>query len=395
MGGILILFFIVLVVLAAFFQADFVLVVLYLMAGAFFISHWWSRHAAGSVVVQRSFNEHAFWGEKLPVFVEAKNIGVLPVVWMHLRETLPIELAAEGTTQEVVYLGPKGQVNLDYDLDCRKRGYYSIGPMNMFAGDLLGVSQQQHLLASPGHLTVFPKIIPLTAIKLPTASPLGTLRFSQPIFEDPTRVRGKRNYVAGDSLRRVDWKTSAATGQLQVKLFEPSIALETMIILNLNQGEFEIKGRYDAPELAIVIAASIANWVTRARQAVGLATNGFDPISSESSFISLPPRPGQGNLMRLLEILARAQVAESRPLVELIQEEIARLPWGTTLIVIANHVSDDLFDALFQARRNGLSAILILCGYVEKLLEVQQRASYFNFPFYHFLNEQDLDAWRN
>jgi uncharacterized protein (DUF58 family) len=395
MGGILILFFVVLIVLAAFFQADFVLVVLYLMAGAFFISHWWNRRAARSVVIQRYFTERAFWGEKIPVRVVAKNIGILPVVWMHLRETLPLELAAEGSTQEVVHIGSKSQVSITYDLDCRKRGYYSVGPMSLFSGDLLGISQQQHLQTAADHLIVFPKIIPLATIKIPTNSPLGTLRSIQPVFEDPTRVRGKRNYIAGDSLRRIDWKTSAATRLLQVKLFEPSIALETMIILNLNQAEFEIKDRYYAPELAIVVAASIANWVTRARQAVGLATNGRDPLSGEGSITSIPPRPGQGHLMRLLEILARAQVAESYPLVHLIQEEIARLPWGTTLIVLANQVSDDLFDALFQSRRKGLSATLILCGYVEKFLEIQRRARYFNFPFYHILNEQDLEVWRN
>jgi uncharacterized protein (DUF58 family) len=395
MGGILLLFFIVLIVLAAVFQADFVLVVLYLMAGAFFISHWWSNRAARSVLVQRTFTRYAFWGEKLPVQVVAKNVGLLPVVWMHLRETLPLELAAEGATQEVVYIGPKSQVDLAYDLDCRKRGYYSIGPLNMFSGDLLGISRQQSLIAPADHLIVFPKIIPLATIKLPTNSPLGILRCTQPIFEDPTKVRGKRGYVTGDSMRRLDWKTSAATGQLHVKLFEPSIALETMILLNLNQAEFDIKDRYYAPELAIVVAASIANWVIRARQAVGLATNGFDPLSSENTIISLPPRPGHGNLMRILEVLARAQIAESYPLVRLIHEEITRLPWGASLIVLANQVSDDLFDALFQARRNGLSATLILCGYVEKFFEIQQRAGYFKLPFYHFLNEQDLDVWRH
>jgi uncharacterized protein (DUF58 family) len=395
MGGIFILFFTVLIILAAFFQADFVLIVLYLMAGAFFVSNWWSRRAAHSVTVQRSFTDHAFWGEKIPVRVQAKNLGFLPVVWMHLRDMLPLELAAEGATEEVVYLGPKSQVNFEYQLDCRKRGYYPVGPMNMFSGDLLGVSRQEHLLAEANHLIVFPKIIPLASLTLPTKSPLGTLRYTQPIFEDPTRVRGKRNYIAGDSMRRVDWKTSAATRQLQVKLYEPSIALETMILLNLNQTEYEIKDRYFAPELAIVVAASIANWVTRARQAVGLATNGFDPLSGGSSIISIPPRPGQMNLMRVLEALARAQLAESYPLVQLIQEEIARLPWGTTLIVLANQVSDDLFDGLFQARRNGLSATLILCGFVENFLQIQQRARYFNFPFFHFLNEQDLEIWRN
>ena len=54
----------------------------------------------------------------------------------------------------------------------------------------------------------------LTSLSLPSHSPLGTLRHTQPIFEDPSRVTGKRDYISGDSLRRVDWKATAATGRL-------------------------------------------------------------------------------------------------------------------------------------------------------------------------------------
>jgi hypothetical protein len=92
-------------------------------------------------------------------------------------------------------------------------------------------------------------------VRLPSRSPIGTLRHTQPIFEDPSRVRGKRDYTTGDSLRRVDWKATATTGRLQVKQFEPSIALETALFLNLNADEYLQRTRLDATELAIVIAA--------------------------------------------------------------------------------------------------------------------------------------------
>ncbi len=115
---------------------------------------------------------------------------------------------------------------------------------------------------------------------------MGTLRHHQPIFEDPSRIFGKRPYVSGDSLRRVDWKATASTGQLQVKLFEPSIALETEIFLDLNTEAYEFHSRASATELAIVVTASLANWVVRARQSVGLVTNGLDPLAQDG----LPPR---------------------------------------------------------------------------------------------------------
>ena len=91
---------------------------------------------------------------------------------------------------------------------------------------------------------------------------------------------GKRDYTAGDSLRRIDWKSTAAVGRLQTKLFEPSIALETVLFLNLNSEEYHYKFRYDASELAIVVAASLANWIIGQKQSVGLVVNGSDPHSA-------------------------------------------------------------------------------------------------------------------
>ena len=171
-------------------------------------------------------------------------------------------------------------------------------------------------------------------MKLPSRSPLGTLRHTQPIFEDPSRVRGKRDYMAGDSLRRVDWKATASTGRLQVKQFEPSIALETAIFLNLNADEYAPRTRLDATELAIVIAASLANWIVGKRQSVGLSVNGVDPIGTEDKAQALPPRKGRAHLTRILDVLARVRSAPPTPFAQLFQYEAARLPWGTTVILI-------------------------------------------------------------
>jgi uncharacterized protein (DUF58 family) len=231
-------------------------------------------------------------------------------------------------------------------------------------------------------------------VRLPSRSPIGTLPHTQPIFEDPSRVRGKRDYVAGDSLRRVDWKATAVLGRLQVKQFEPSIALETAILLNLNADEYEQRTRLDATELAIVIAASLANWIIGKRQSAGLSVNGADPIGAEEKPQALPPRKGRAHLTRILEVLARIRSVPAAPFVQLLQSETARLPWGTTVILITGSVDDVLFDEIFRARRAGLNVVLVLCGTVKNAAEIQRRAEHFGISVQHFTRERDLEAWR-
>lgn len=395
MGGYLLLFLVVFIALAAFFQADFMLVVVYLLGGAAMVNWWWSRRSARNVKVDRDLPERAFFNETIQVCLTARNTSRIPVLWMHIRDNLPSELAVAGQVQEVVSLGTKGARSLVYLLDCRQRGYYPIGPASVTIGDFLGLTSPQILKSKEDHLTVFPKIIPLTRIVVPSHSPLGTLHTNQPLFEDPACVRGKRDYLPGDSQRRIDWKASSVAHRLLVKQFEPSIALESMIFLNLNRQEYQLKDLYRASELAIIAAASIANWVVRARQAVGLASNGIDPLAEDGKPPMIAPGRGRGRLVRILEVLARLRSSETFPFVNLIQREMVGLSWGSTIMVIANQVDDNLFEALFQARRRGLSPILLVCGYVDRIVEIERKAAYFHTPFVHILSEQDFDIWRN
>ncbi|MEZ0397022.1 MAG: DUF58 domain-containing protein [Anaerolineales bacterium] len=389
-----VLFFFLLLIIAALLNGEFAFTLLYLVFGAVLFGWAWSRQAGRAVRYSRKFEERAFWGEEIPIRIEIQNTGWLPVPWLYLHESLPVELAPGGPVKHVLSLGPNGRAEIAYQLQGRKRGRYPIGPLFATCGDPIGLARPQDYSAAPDHITVFPKIIPLTSLHLPSRSPQGTLRHRQPIFEDPARLLNKRDYTAGDSLRRIDWKSSAALGRLQVKQFEPSIALEASIFLNLNASEYESQHRIDATELAIVVAASIANWVAEQRQAVGLVTNGIDPYAENRSVSSLPPRKGRGHLMRLLETLARLQSAPTIGLTDLLRRESPPLPWGTTVVVITGRADESLFDELIQVQRRGQNVVLILTGRAINIQKAAEQARNFGFPLYAFQNEAGLDIWR-
>lgn len=400
MGDYILFFIMILAFIAIFLRADFILTLIYLFVAVLAVGRWWSRRAIHSLSARREYTRRAFWGEKVPVSLVVKNSGWLPVVWLQIHESLPVELTVPGFFRHVVSLGAGSEAQFHYLLEGRKRGYYQLGPLAMQSGDIFGITEKFSFTLPADSLIVYPKIVPLVKVKLPSRSPLGTLRHHQPIFEDPTRVLGKRDYVAGDSLRRMDWKATAASGRLQVKLFEPSIAMETAILLNLNTSEYDHRNRYDATELGIVVAASLANWVIGLRQAAGLATNGLDPFrrdeaGSDAHWVQpVPIRRGRGHLMRILDVLARVQPGMSYPFVLLLQRQVVHLPWGTTLLLITSNLNESLFDGLFQAQRAGLNVVLLPCGTVAGFEQIRRRAEYFGFPIYQILDERDLDIWR-
>lgn len=383
----------VLLLIAAVLRGDFALTLIYLVVGALAAGMWWCNRALAQIETKRRFSDHAFLGEQVKIHLHIQNKGWLPIPWLELRETLPVALAGPRSFQMVTNLGPRADVKFEYVVEARKRGYYPIGPLSISTGDILGVNDTLQTNRQAEHLVVYPKVIPFTSLQVPSRSPQGTLRHAVPLFEDPTRVFGKRGYVSGDSLRRIDWKSSASTGQLQVKLFEPSIALETFVFLNLNAEDYYYRSRIDSTELAIVIAASVSNWIVEKKQMIGMMVNGHDPLAPDGRPQSLPPRKGKLHLMHLLETLARVETIDNSALVPLMQAQRYQLAWGSTLIVITGSASRELLGELYQARRSGQNSVLILAGSHIADEETRQRANFFGIPVVSIATERDLNMW--
>jgi uncharacterized protein (DUF58 family) len=425
---------VLLVVLAAVVRDDTVFTLCYLLFAVFLVGRWWSRRAFRMVTFKRVFTDRAFPNETVSVKLEVTNTSWLPVVWLSLFDSVMPEVSTSSSFKQVVSLGPRAKKDFSYELHTYKRGYFPVGPLFLQSGDLFGLSDDLFSQGGSDHITVYPRIVPLSSLGLPSRSPLGTLKHTLPIFEDPTRIMGKRDYTPGDSLRRVDWKSTASTGQLQVKQFEPSIALETIIVLDLDESGYDRYLRFDATELAIVVAASVANFVTKQKQTVGLITNAKDlaggtqpgaaqkpvaqvnplKLANTTSIVSgllnsnpkpevvntpvvVPARKGSAHLMRLLEVLARAQLNDRAPtLTDLLRTYSVHLAWGTTLVLITGQPveMETFFDGLFRARRAGLNAVIIFINQFPQFAEVKFRAERFGFPVYQVNWERDMDRWR-
>lgn len=240
------------------------------------------------------------------------------------------------------------------------------------------------------HLTVYPRILPIERLGLPSKSPFGTLRTKERIYEYPSRVIGTRDYVPGDSLRRINWKTSAALGKLQVKRLEPAISVETALFLNLNREEYDPQRADTATELGIVAAASIANYFIGLRQAAGLSTNGLDPLLGQVKATTLPPRKERAHLMSILEVLARIQAASTFPFTRLLQWESLNLAWGATLIVITPEETEELFDTLFSLRRRGFHIVLCFTDPGGPFSRTKGRAEGLGFQAHAIRQERDV-----
>ena len=384
----------VLFIIAALLRVSFFFTIFYLFLALALTSHFWMRRRAERVCAQRRFVNRAFFGDRVTVDLLVQNTSRLPIPWLELNESLPVDLFTPPLKGQVVSLGPRECWRTRYTLNCRKRGYYLVGPLTITTGDLLGIERSRTRQVAPDDLIVYPEVIPIHQLGLPTRSPLVALPAQLPLFEDPTRISGVRDYQRGDSPRRIHWTATASAGRLLVKQYQPAIARETLICLDLDGESYTPQQRYTATELAIVVAASVANHIiVREELAVGLAAEAQDPLLDDRVRFFLPPRSERAHLMSLLEVLARAQVARGTSLVDLLRRESLRLAWGATLLVITGGESAELFDTLAHLRRSGFAVALILVRPGRPSSELWQRGGLLHLPIYRVWRIQDMEMW--
>jgi len=402
-------FMAVLLAVAFFTRVNFFFYLLYSMAGIYFLGRLWASRSLAAVKVERHHEPRMFYGESLAVRLEVHNRGWLPVLWLRLSDTVPFDLAGGPAFRRVLSLRPGERQQHEYRLLGRRRGYYRLGPLVSSGGDLLGTASFQRQAAADDWVIVYPRIVPLRDLGLPSQSPFGVLPSRLRLFEDPTRIRGVRDYQPGDSLRRLDWKTSARVGQLQVRRYEPAIALETAIFLNLSAAEYPQAHRHTATELGIVASASLAAHLAEKRQAVALVTNGRDPLRATSpagGAPALPLRKGREHLMHVLDLLARVEVvteaeneneAENEaavPFLDLLNRKSLALPWGSTVVAITSQEGEGLMETLLALRRRGLRILLVLTCPSRGFGLTARRAGQIGVQTVQMWTERDLDTWR-
>jgi uncharacterized protein (DUF58 family) len=355
------------------------------------------------------------------VTVRLANTGRLPLPWIRLDESIPLRLRGGEPPRRVVTLGGRETTEFVYHILARRRGYYRIGPLTIGAGDQFGFGENSAGLPAD-YLTVYPRIIPLSRLGLPSRLPFGTVQSRQRLFEDPARPAGIRDYRSGDSLRHINWKVSAHTERLAVKTFQPAISLETALLLNLDVRDYERRERFTGPEWAIEVAASLAAHLVEGRQPVGLITNGADPLrpaegqgdtllafDEESGRLlmrrpaegrlanlpaPIPPRPGRAHLRKVLELLARVEAAESVTFTSFAPAACAQLSWGVTVLAVSPRGDEPTCRMLHRLLRAGYNPVLIVIQPVPDFGQVQERARRLGFRAFYVPEQRDLKVWQ-
>ncbi|HVC92767.1 MAG TPA: DUF58 domain-containing protein [Pirellulales bacterium] len=381
------------------FQLGLLAYAMYVLLGLMLVSRYLSRYWIEHLEAQRECNRlTAEIGDKLAVLVQVKNTGRFPVAWVLIEDSLPRQaivqrpprLKVHGKRLMIAMLRPGARKSLHYQLEFQMRGYYQLGPVVLETGDLFGLHRRYRVGTAPHFVLVHPRLVPLVGYDLASRRPIGEIRLTHRLFEDPTRIAGLRLYQAGDPLNRVNWRATARTGVLHSKIYEPSTIAGASILLAFHQDEYPRPNEPVRSELAVTTAASVANAVYLLGQQVGLATNGRDAAdrirqegwahdfrtraaakqnvnmrerSDRLQPVVVPTRRGHEQFQRILETLARVELTDGLTFDQLVLETVSRLPRDATVVAVLPTVSEPTAFALGSLRRRGYAVTAVLIAF--------------------------------
>lgn len=371
-------------------------------------NRWLAGEGLRHVSVERSIDcDEIDVGDTIEVTLRIRHSGFRPVVWLMMEDLLPeaalsqrpARLTIKGKRLRIRSLRPGAAQKMTYRITFQNRGVYPVGPLVLESGDLFGFYRRYKVVAPPKYVTVLPKVAALAGYELASRRPIGDIRLSHRLYEDPTRIAGVRPYEPNDPMNRIHWKASARTGRLHTKVIEPSCLAGSTLVVDHDIAGYPPRGEPYRTELMATTVASIAQAVLQIHQPVGMWSNGVDGAAKWTSemmsrlrhtdnvtldeeqfrlaeearrtvdaakkitngdILGVTTGRGWERLAMIRQLLARLEPSDDRPFADFLLEIANRLPRDATVLALTPRITDETALALGTLRRQGYAVAVII-----------------------------------
>lgn len=140
--------------------------------------------------------------------------------------------------------GISAQAQYKFHVD--RRGLYTIGPLIVRATDMLGLVANEYSIPHETQLRVYPKISDIALPKIPLRSSEQSRHMDRNASTLSDDLMGLKEYVMGDDVRLIHWKTSSRTQELFVRHRERQATLPLIIILDCEDRSYADRDEFDS-----------------------------------------------------------------------------------------------------------------------------------------------------
>jgi len=388
-----------LLVLGLILKLSLLIYAMYVLLGVLLLSRFFTRVWMEQLDARRFCDGEVLEiGASVECKVAAQNTGRLSIPWLILEDSLPRDalaqmparIKAEGGRLALARLAAGETKVLSYRVKFLMRGYYQIGPLLAETGDVFGLHRRFRILTEPHYALVLPKVLPLKGYSLASRRPIGEIRLTHRLFEDPTRMSSIRPYQQGDPLNRIHWRATARTGQLQTRTYESSCVSGATFLLDFHADSFPGAAAVGSAELAVVTVASLANAVFLTGQQTGFISNGRDaadrireegwradfltrddarrrvsqtPANTRLRPVMVETGKGEDRFMRILAALGRLEHTDGLDFSAMVTEAVSKISRDATVVAVLGIVTPGIAAALGDLVRRGLLVTAVVVSF--------------------------------
>lgn len=269
----------------------------------------------------------AIAGEQVEVSLSAVNNGRLSL-WQPLVN-LPV--GRDETWLRMPTLSPGEPRSFEIRADDLRRGVIEVGPARAVRSDPLGLLRRTVRWCAPVELYVRPRMALLTTLGSGQVRDLEGVPSDRMSMSD-LAFHALREYVRGDDLRHVHWRSSARAGELLVRQYHDTRRNHATVVLDPSPTAYASEADY---ELAVSIAASLVMCAAREEYDVSL-------VSGDERITAVPGGAVLDATCRVQRATAPVALADE------VHQAIVLAPATSLLFVVTGAVVADL-DAIASA----------------------------------------------
>lgn len=281
---------------------------------------------------------HVTRGEPAVCVLTARNAGRLPLP----RTTVHDRLGDRRIPIEVPFLRAGAHTTVTYRLDTTRRGIFDAGPLQWERRDALGLASVRRPAGDKRRVHVHPATHPMAIVPSGRArNPEGP---ADTIVASGAAFHRLREYVSGDDLRQVHWRSSARTGTLMVRENLDTSLPATTVLLDTARAAYDDAASF---EEAVEVAASAL---------IAAVRLGF-PARCVAGDVTI-----RGDARDILDHLAGLALGDGPRLPRLV-DALPRRRTGAALIAVTGRADGAGVAALRRvAARHDRTALIVLCA---------------------------------
>ncbi len=307
------------------------LIIIFVMAALLYVlqsvvySIWGSKGLQAQVWFERGAVTE---GENGILVEQVSNAKWLPMPVVHLLMQTDRELVFNGESRDnttvsdqnyridVYSIMPWQKITRRLRFCAAKRGYYPVRELSLEYRNLFFQPFSSFQQPADTWLYVYPRPVFTQEIDMVVQKLMGEVLIRRRLLEDPYAFYGIREYQTYDTMRQINWKATAKTGELRVNTCQSTVSCRVSILLDVRPPH--TARAMERVEQGIRMAAAFGISCEEAQIPFSLFTNGTSKGNScqtdsyQQDFWQeedLEASTGAGHLQSFMEILSRIDVS--------------------------------------------------------------------------------------